>query len=493
MVSSASNQRSKDRRSSQGKDARRVKNRRKRQPAARRIAFDVLDDYFRRESAAAVSQGEQRNVHVTDLLSDRLLELSPPAAERRLATELVYGIVRRRKTLDCVLQAFLSRPREEVEDSLWTLLRLGGYQLLLLDAIPAHAAVHETVQIAEDLRKPQWKGFLNGVLRSLARAISPNAVDSKSPFAYQHKTGYRTLDRAPFADPNENLARYIAEAFSYPQSLIEDWLSRFGADETERMARWMNLSRHICLRVNPLQATRKQLLEVLKACQIDAQPGRLSEVVHLRRSVPIEDIPGYAEGWFTVQDESSSLAVDLLDPRPGWQVLDLCAAPGGKSTHLAERMQNQGVVLACDVSPTRLQKLTESANRLGLKIIETRIVRADGSDLPSGPFDAVLIDVPCSNTGVLGKRPDARWRFESRDQTELTQLQAELLSRALRVVDPSGRVVYSTCSIQASENEELVRRVVSANPEWSVLAERFHKPGEPVDGGYQALLGKSAV
>jgi 16S rRNA (cytosine967-C5)-methyltransferase len=209
--------------------------------------------------------------------------------------------------------------------------------------------------------------------------------------------------------------------------------------------------------------------------------------VRLLESASIRDLPGYEQGWFSVQDETAQLVAPALQPQPGGRYLDLCAAPGGKSTHLAELMQERGEVVACDGDPERLKTVADLARRLGLVTVRTHPVDED-HPLPAGPFDGVLVDVPCSNTGVLGRRPEVRWRLRPEEFNYLIPLQQRLLGLALERVKPGGVVVYSTCSIEPEENQELVRRMLKDQTAFTLEEEQESRPGQPADGGYWARL-----
>jgi len=214
----------------------------------------------------------------------------------------------------------------------------------------------------------------------------------------------------------------------------------------------------------------------------------------LSESSPISELPGYDQGWFCVQDESAmGVATALASlPREGgepWRILDLCAAPGGKTTHLAELMRDQGEIIACDVDRSRLATIETLAHRLGLSCIRPHLVDArNPTTVLEGPFDAALVDVPCSNTGVMGRRPEVRWRMKPEDLRELAPLQGRLLGLALERVRPGGVVVYSTCSIEPEENGEVVRAVLAKRLDWRLDAEQQSRPGQPADGGYWARL-----
>ncbi|MCH7686233.1 MAG: 16S rRNA (cytosine(967)-C(5))-methyltransferase RsmB [Planctomycetes bacterium] len=444
---------------------------------ARELAFVVLDEHQRSGKFAAV------------LLDARLREGRFSGEDRRLATEIVYGIVRRQATLDALIEPHLQRPRHKIEDALWTFMQMGVYQLVFLTSVPAHAAVYETVETAKRLGKLRWRGFLNGILRAVERNLTDLFSDHAAADAIPITAGrYRQCSHPIFPNPETDPGAYFAKAFSFPDWLSQRWLKRLSRDELTRIGFWFNTPAKIWLRVNVLKTTREKLLVALEEAGITAVAGNLPEAVRLEDSARIEQLPGFSEGWFSVQDYSAMQAARLLSPQPGQFVLDLCAAPGTKTTHLAELMQNQGTILATDVNAERLGRIEENVRRLGLEIIQTQKISEDGEDIPNGPFDAVLVDVPCSNTGVLGKRPEARWRLRPEDFKELPALQKRLLEAACKRLKSGGRLVYSTCSIEPEENNEVVRSILESCPEIQLLEEIEHVPGKPADGGYQALL-----
>jgi 16S rRNA (cytosine967-C5)-methyltransferase len=244
----------------------------------------------------------------------------------------------------------------------------------------------------------------------------------------------------------------------------------------------------MALRVNPMRVGQAAFLKALTSDGIDAQPGMFPESVRIRGSARIDTLTGFDEGWFSVQDESAMAVTDLLAPQSGESILDLCAAPGGKTTHMAERMRDEGRIIACDVSEGRLRQIRESADRLGLDIIETWRITTDGDNVPEGPFDAVAVDAPCSNTGVIGKRPEVRWRLRPEDLVELPGIQGMLLRTAASRVRPGGRLVYSTCSIDQAENGDVVAAFLESQPDFTLEREQPAVPGRPGDGGYAALL-----
>ena len=447
---------------------------------ARELAFDLL------------RTGRDATEFVTRRLDAGLNQGTLSVHDRRLATELVYGIVRRMATLDMVLRPLVRRPPQQIEHDLWVLLRLGAYQLLFLPNIPARAAVHATVELAKSAGEPRWHAFVNGVLRALARQLTDDYVENPSPKCIPAANGrYRQLQTALFPHPDTHPCQYFAAAFSFPEWLAGRWNRRMGAEELFRLGFWFNAPPHLFLRVNELKTTRDAYFHTLESAKIPASAADLGPAIRLEGSIRIENLPGFAEGMVSVQDLSAMHAAEWLDPAPGSSVLDLCAAPGGKTTHLAERMHNQGRIVAVDVEQERLAQVSSACERLGISIVEPHLDSRDLIHVPAGPFDAALVDAPCSNTGVLGKRPEARWRITAADLAELPVLQRRLLKTAAALVRPGGKMLYSTCSIEPEENGDVVQKFLADAPGWRLDRELRHTPGRPADGGYLALLVQS--
>lgn len=432
----------------------------------------------------------KQDAFVQEILDRRFAVHTLSAADRRLVTQLVYGVLRRRGTLQALLQPFVNRPPHKVETWLWDALYLGACQLALLTHIPAHAAVHETVELAVSFGRPGARGFLNGILRRMAELMTEERTTTTAVDALPLERGeYRRLSRPIFPDPAAHPQEYLAAAFSLPDWLVHRWLPRYGFEECQRLGFWFAGPAPLTLRCQPLRCSREQLLAALCQAGHAAEAGEHPQAILLHEPGPIRDLPGYAEGWFSVQDESAMRVASALAPEPGETVLDLCAAPGGKSTHLAELMRNTGRIVACDVDEQRLQTVAGLAQRLGLTIIETcRLRHESGAEAPPLPFDRVLVDVPCSNTGVLGKRPEARWRLRPDDLRQLVALQTRLLCLAMERVRPGGVIVYSTCSIEPEENGYVVETVLKSNPELRLEAMEEALPGKPADGGFWARL-----
>jgi 16S rRNA (cytosine967-C5)-methyltransferase len=454
-----------------------------RRHTARSLALEVLLECRRRDA------------FVQDILDRRLQEGALNPADRRLATQLAYGVLRRRGTLDALVRPFVRRQPHQVEPWLWDALRLGAFQLALLTHIPAHAALNETVELAFAFDRPGSKGFVNGVLRRVAELRTDDRTAGPAADALPLEEGqYRRLARPVLPDPAASPVEYLAAAFGLPRWLAARWMERYSCEECLQLGFWFAGPAPLWLRVNPLRTDRGALLAAFAAAGIAAEPGTHPQAVRLQESAPIRDLPGYEQGWFAVQDESAMNGGTALAPEPGDRVLDLCAAPGGKTTHLAELMRNEGRIVACDADDDRLRTVSELCRRLGVGIVETvRLHPERTEEPPPGPFDAVLVDVPCSNTGVLGRRPEARWRLRPDDFGHLVPLQTKLLLQATERVRPGGAVVYSTCSIEPEENRQVVDVVLRALPEFVLEADAEQVPGRPADGGYWARLRRKAT
>lgn len=415
--------------------------------------------------------------------------LSP--ADRAAALDLATGVVRRRLTIDALLRVAAGRSPESVETDLWRVLRM-GVQQLLFQGVPGHAAINETVQLCRHLDRERWTSIVNGVLRGIQRLLTDENTSEAAADAVPVPDGHwRRLTRAVFPDPESDADGYLSEAFSLPLNLVRRWRSLLNADQLRAACFHTTRPPRLTLRVNPLRASVESVAAALAAPGRTIEAGADPASLLLPPGGRVEQQPGFAEGWWSVQDTSAMAAGRLLGPQPGERILDLCAAPGGKTTHLAELSHDQARIVACDVSEPRLERIRENAERLGLQSITTTLIGRDGSGIPDGGFDAVLTDVPCSNTGVLNRRPEARWRFRESDLPELAALQLRILEAGAAVVRPGGRVVYSTCSLEREENQEVVAEFCRRHSQFRMVRGQFHVPGCPADGGWQALLVRS--
>jgi 16S rRNA (cytosine967-C5)-methyltransferase len=429
---------------------------------------------------------------VQEVLDHYLSKVSLPVADRRLTTQLVYGVMRHRRTLDALLRTFTDRPQSRISPIVWDALRMGAFQLALLTQIPPHAAVFETVELVGNWVAGKAKRFANAILRALARIVTSTFQSEPAVDALPLEDGrYRKLLLPVLPDPAANPVEYLSAAFALPRWLVRRWHQRVGWEECLRLGFWFAGPAPLWLRCNTLRTDRDSLLRAFAQGGIQAEAGDHPHAVRLAEPAPIRSLPGYEEGWFAVQDQSAMRVASALAPAPGSQVLDLCAAPGGKTTHLAELMRNQGRIIACDVDDQRLGTLTQLCRRLGVSIVEPcRLHPERNQEPPAGPFDAILVDVPCSNTGVLGRRPEVRWRLRADEFRYLVPLQTKLLLWAAERIKPEGVVVYSTCNIEPEENRQVVQAVLQGMPDLVLEADEEQVPGRPADGGYWARLRK---
>jgi 16S rRNA (cytosine967-C5)-methyltransferase len=446
---------------------------------ARQVAADVLH------------RSRSRDAFAAELIDDALTTANLSALDRRFLTQLVFGTIRRRGTLDAILKPFIQIPMHAVEPRVWDVLHLGTFQLVFLTHIPKHAAVYETVELCTHVGSPKARGFVNGVMRRIAELVTDEFTDLPGADAVPfEECRYRKLSRPVLPDPTVEPDSYFAAAFSLPKWLSDRWVDRYGVEEATRLGFWFNSPPPLWIRVNKLHTDRESYRLRLAAALIDAEPGEHPQSLRLPDPPPIRELPGYDTGDFTVQDHSSTLVASAVAPQPGMHILDLCASPGGKTTHLAELMDNRGRITACDIDEKRLETVTALCQRLGARGVETVLLKED-DEPPSGPFDADLVDVPCSNTGVLGRRPEVRWRLKANEFEYLVRLQTRLLIQAAERVNPGGAIVYSTCSIEPEENQGVVKAVFRGMRGLRLEAEHDSIPGKPSDGGYWARLRKT--
>ncbi len=403
----------------------------------RQLAFIALRDIHR--------QGA-----FTDIALDRVLRTAQlNSADRRLVTELVYGSVRRQRSLDALIDQLGKKQAHQQPPELRTILHIGLYQLRYQQRIPASAAVNTTVELAKENGFKGLAGVVNGLLRQYERL----AVTGADPLQL----------------PMEPLER-LGILHSFPDWIIQMWLEQLGVEETEQLCEWLNQSPTINLRVNPLRVSIEDVETAMQSAGVDVR-----QVPHLPQALrvvggtgAVQQLPGFKEGWWTIQDSSAQLVSHLLDPQAGDVVIDACAAPGGKTTHIAELMGDEGKIWACDRAASRLKKLTENAQRLQLRSIQ--ICTGDSRNFPQfiDSADRVLLDAPCSGLGTLHRRPDIRWRTTPATVQELSTLQAELLEQAATWVKPGGILVYATCTLHTQENEEVIQPFLERHSHWQL-------------------------
>lgn len=383
--------------------------------------------------------------------------------DRALMLELVTGTLRMRAALDFQLASRVSRPFRRLDAPVCEILRLAAYQLLYLTRLPARAVVDDAVELARRAGKSSAAGLVNAVLRALVRDRDRRQI--------------RWPPRPPSlqsAADREQLAAHLATVHSHPLWLVRRWLARYGAASTEAWLVFNNRAPALCLAPNRLLNDRATLAALLAAEGVETQPTRRARHGLVVERGAVFRTHAYREGRVLVQDEASQLIVDNMAARPGWRVLDLCAAPGGKTVALAADVGRTGRVVACDVRPSRLRLLAQTLTRCQATAVGVVHVAEDGA-LPfaEASFDGILIDAPCSGLGTLRRDPDIRWRRQPPDLRGLADRQLALIARAAPHVRPGGTLVYSTCSSEPEENQHVVSAFLLDHPRFAL--QRVHE------------------
>lgn len=407
----------------------------KKQPGSRELALQIL--YQVNEEGAYANLALDKALFPCTWLDPR---------DRGFITEIVYGSVKNRGKLDYVLNQFASTKVNKMDKWTRNLLRLSLYQILFLDKVPDSAAVNEAVKLAKHYGHVDK--FVNAVLRNILRG----------------------MDGIQWPDKAKDPVQYLMVQYSFPQWMVERFIRQYGLEDAERLCDWYNQPAAMWIRTNTLKTTRAELKQILEKEGLTVSESRHTpEGLKIENAVNLHKLKSFQQGLFTVQDESSMLVALAAEPAPGQRVLDVCSAPGGKTTHMAQLMKNKGTIYACDIHKHRLDLIAENCKRLGISNVE--LVQQDGTKLTKRwqeHFDVVLCDVPCSGLGVLGRRADARWAKESEDIAGLCKIQKKILEEAAQLVVPGGTLIYSTCTIAPEENQEMVKAFISEHPEYEL-------------------------
>jgi 16S rRNA (cytosine967-C5)-methyltransferase len=402
-----------------------------------------------REVALEILRRVEHDLAYPDPLLDRLpARAGLDARDRGLVTELVYGTLRWQRWLDWHLGRVSRRPVGELPGWLRALLRASAYQLAFLDRIPARAVVHEAVELAKRRRRLGVPLFVNAVLRALAGGPRPWPEPSPTEV--------------------EDRVERLALLTSHPTWVVGRWVDRYGEAEAETLARALNERPPFTLRVNTLRTTREALAEALRRGGARVAPGRWTpDGLAVEEAGDPRELAPLRAGWCAVQDEAAMLVGHVLDPQPGETVAEIGAAPGTKTTHLAQLMGNRGRILAIDRQPARLARLQAACRQMGVRIVEAHGGGVEALAPSVGAVaDRVLVDAPCSNLGVLRRNPDGKWRRQPADLPALARAQGAMLDAAAGLVRPGGVLVYATCSLEPEENEEAVSRLRARRPEF---------------------------
>jgi 16S rRNA (cytosine967-C5)-methyltransferase len=457
---------------------------RQRPITARAVAMAVLNEF-----------DPQRNY-----ASPILNKLLDKTQERQRATDIVFGTIRNQTAIDMIIAGLGDCPAERIPTGLLNIIRIGAYELIYSPATAEYSVVNEAVENAKAVGGKKQTGFVNALLRQISRhiknrQISLSEANTQKTLPQTPLTGCE-FDSNVLPDPELSPADYFSAAFSLPKWLISDWLAEFGPEKTRQICFASSRKPGIYVRPNKLKTITKELAEKFRQAEVNFDILPDESMIRIKTARAVTDLPGFGEGLFTIQDVTASQAVRILQPQPDWTILDLCAAPGGKTTQLAELTGDSAKIIATDISSERLQMLKGNIARLGINSVS--VVAYEGLEKVAaqiGPFDCVLLDVPCSNTGVLAKRVEVRHRIKPRTIMELAKTQAELLEAAAAMIKPQGKICYSTCSIQKEENNQLVGEFLRKNHSFKLESELLILPTAEdfdCDGGYIAIIRRDA-
>ena len=388
--------------------------------------------------------------------------------DRAFVTEVVNGTLRNLIYIDHVLHTFSKTKTEKIKPWLLAVLRTAVYQIYFME-VPDAAACNEAVKLAAGRGYGALKGFVNGLLRTAARKKQEIPL------------------------PAQGTAEYLSVAYSHPLWLVRMWIAYYGYEETEQICAYDNQAPDVTIRVNTLKTNTEELKEELEKEGVAVRNGSVSAyALHLTKTADLSRLDTFRKGLFHVQDESSQLAVRILNPQKGEHILDMCAAPGGKSFTIAEQMENEGSLLSCDIYGHKIALMEEGAERLGISIMECR--EKDAAEREEQPtlFDRVLVDAPCSGLGLMRKKPDIRLKKDGNEIDSLTKIQREILANAAGYVKKGGILVYSTCTLCRKENEKNLEWFLENHPDFAAeditkfLPEKWE--AETAKKGYLTLL-----
>jgi 16S rRNA (cytosine967-C5)-methyltransferase len=400
----------------------------------------------------------------TDAYLDKLLDieiknsnLSGP--DKSLLFEIVHGVTRWLGRIDWILNGFYKGQFSKCIPNVKNAMRVALYQILFLDKVPDYAAVNEAVEFVKKLQGQKPADLTNAVLRNIIRS----------------------KDTIRYPEPGEDLIGYFSAYYSHPTWMVKRWINRYGKDETEKLLVANNTRPSLTIRVNTLVSSIEEMKSLLESVELKySETKYLPEFIRLNVLTNIIDWEYFHKGYFTVQDESTGLPIKLLDIQPGMRVLDLCAAPGGKTAFIADVMKNSGEVVALDRFESRLKILQKNLTRLKVTNVKTLTIDSNDYEDQSG-FDRVLVDAPCSGLGTLTKKPDLKWRRDLGDIRKIVNIQYELLKKGASLLKNNGIIVFSTCTIEPEENFEIINKFLEKNPNFRLINAGDSLPTELVD------------
>jgi 16S rRNA (cytosine967-C5)-methyltransferase len=400
----------------------------------REIALKILFDVSEKDAYSNISLNKHLEAH--DLKK----------VEKAFITELVYGTIQWRLTIDYIIQKFSSVKLKKISPWILNIMRLGVYQIIYLDKVPESAACNESVSLSKKYGHSASSRFVNAVLRNIIR----------------------NKENIEYPDRETDFEKFLSVKYSHPEWLVKNWVKRFGNDFTESLLISNNKLPDFSIRVNTLKITKDQLIEQFNQNEIEFKKAKyIDEALILQNPSGISKMDEFKKGYFAIQDESSMLVARILDPKPGELVIDVCSAPGGKTTHIAQLMGNTGTVISRDLHMHKINLINEAVKRLGINIV--RAEQFDATVLDENYIkkaDRVLVDAPCTGLGIINRKPDIKWSKTLEDKKEITKIQLKILKTASEYVKYGGTLVYSTCTIEWDENEGIVREFLSDKNEF---------------------------
>lgn len=415
------------------------------------------------------------------------------------ATDIVMGVVRHRATLDRVLKKCATLDPARVKTNQWNLLRIGVYELAFCPRTAEYAILNEAADLARGGGSAKSAGFINAVLRNVQRAIESRQAaiteENLGRIVPHDRINGCLFKEKLLPDFSEQPEQYLSTAYSMPPALVHSWIQAYGADTAKEICLASNRTPSVILQPNTLKAATEQVADQLQKEAADSRLVIHDGAIGVRSIGKLNRTAAYLDGLFYVQDMTAALTAQMVQPQPGWIIADLCAAPGGKAAAMAIRMRDQGMLLAGDIDAERLKRVRENARRLGLQCIEVVPAgRIEETVHKQKRLDAILLDVPCSNTGVLARRVEARWRWSERDLPELIEVQQRLLDLAASMARSETRIVYSTCSIQPQENEQQTALFLERHRKFRLERQQLTFPSLETpdafdhDGGFAAVM-----
>ena len=380
-------------------------------------------------------------------------------ADSALATALFYGVLDRKITIDYILSKYSKQPIKKLPYYVAAALRIGVFQLLYMDKIPSFAAINESVNLVKRSKNSNSSGYVNAVLRNVDRE------------------GNNSL-------PDDDSVKSISIRYSFPEWIVARFVNQFGVEKTKEIFTEMLKKSDVYLRVNNTKISTDELIEKLHDEGVETEKTDIENGLKvISQSGAIDGLSAYKNGYFHVQDLSSQICVASLDLKDNMRVLDICAAPGGKTFTAAEIMNGTGEIISCDLYEHRVKLISNGAKRLSLKNVKTFVADASIYNGELGEFDRVLCDAPCSGLGIMGRKPDIKYKNEY-EIKDLPEIQYNILENAAKYVKPNGKIVYSTCTILREENEDVFDRFISLNPHFKAISTQTILPSEKGGDGF---------